>query len=79
MLKVRVCGRACQAPGQEAHQERVGCLELWAAGQLRTASEGYALVALPLGMRITMANPFEDPDASYRILRPKSLIEAQDG
>jgi hypothetical protein len=46
---------------------------------LRTASEGYALVALPLGMRITMANPVEDPDASYRILRPKSLIEAQDG
>jgi MbtH protein len=23
---------------------------------------------LPTGMRITMANPFEDPDASYRVL-----------
>jgi hypothetical protein len=28
-------------------------------------------VALRLGMRITMANPFEDPDACFRILRPK--------
>ena len=80
------------------------------------------LWAWPIGMRITMANPFEDPDASYRVLvnhegqhslwpaaqpvpdgwtvahdtdsrascleyieenwtdmRPKSLIEAQDG
>ena len=27
MLKVRVCGRACQAPGQEPHLEGVGCLE----------------------------------------------------
>ena len=35
---------------------------------LRTAWEGYAPLALPIGMRITMANPFEDPDASYRAL-----------
>ena len=99
MSKVRVYGRACEAAG---------------AG----GSSG----ALPIGMRITMANPFEDPDASYRVLvnhegqhslwpaaqpvpdgwpvahdtdsrascleyieenwtdmRPKSLIEAQDG
>jgi hypothetical protein len=32
-------------------------------------------------MRISMANPFEDPDASYLVtdMRPESLIEAQDG
>jgi MbtH protein len=26
------------------------------------------LLAWPIGMRITMANPFEDPEASYRVL-----------
>ena len=44
-----------------------GRLGLW--GQpLWTAWEGYAPLALPIGMRITMANPFEDPDAPYRVL-----------
>jgi MbtH protein len=35
----------------------------------RTAFTGFrAFSASPIGMRITMANPFEDPDASYRVL-----------
>jgi hypothetical protein len=61
MPKVLARGRACQGcQGGEALLR--GRLDL-AAGR-----SGYASAASPTGMRITMANPFEDPDASYRVL-----------
>jgi len=39
-----------------------------ARGPVREAVVRDAFAAFPSGMRITMANPFEDPDASYRVL-----------
>jgi MbtH protein len=38
------------------------------AGRRGLPVRGAAPLALRIGMRITMANPFEDPDASYRVL-----------
>ena len=57
---------AGEAAGREAH------LGGRAAGPMASAVadflEGYAPLASSTGMRIIMANPFEDPDASYRVL-----------
>jgi MbtH protein len=43
-------------------------LDLAGAWPSRTALAGFRALAWPIGMRITMANPFEDPEASYRVL-----------
>jgi len=61
MPKVLARGRACQA----AKAGRLFCAVGWT---WRSAALAYASPASPTGMRITMANPFEDPDASYRVL-----------
>src|SRR5581483_11850529 len=34
----------------------------------RSAAAGRCAAVTPTGMRISMTNPFEDPDASYRVL-----------
>jgi MbtH protein len=68
MSKVPARGPVCQAAVREAHLRWPAAADFLGGRLLRTSSEGHALAALPSGMRITMANPFEDPDASYRVL-----------
>jgi MbtH protein len=68
MSKVPTRGPVCQAAVREAHLRWPAAADFLGGRLLRTSSEDYALAALPSGMRITMANPFEDPDASYRVL-----------
>src|SRR5260370_38415424 len=68
MSKVPARGPVWQAAVREAHLRWPAAAIFLGGRLLRTSSEGYLLAALPSGMRITMANPFEDPDVSYRVL-----------
>jgi uncharacterized protein YbdZ (MbtH family) len=66
MSKVLARGRACEAAGG-GRLIWGGRLDLWAADRCGLPRKVTPL-ASPIRVRITMANPFEDPDASYRVL-----------